>query len=72
MTMYEKLKVAAQSYPSTRALTLNGKHITFKQLLENIDRTFYKCINLGIQPHDKVALVLPNIFESVFLLYALN
>ncbi len=72
MTMYEKLKVAAQSYPSTRALTLNGKHITFKQLLENIDRTFYKCINLGIQPHDKVALILPNIFESVYLLYALN
>ncbi len=72
MNMYDKLAQAAHDFPHVRALSLNGKHITFLELMHKIDESYYKCLNIGIKPHDKVALILPNIFENVYLLYALN
>jgi len=72
MNMSDKLRKVALKYPNQIALSLHGKHLTYKQLISKIDETKYKCLHANIQPYDKVAIMLPNIFESVFLFYALN
>lgn len=62
----------AIDYPNEIALTLNEKHISYHQLDQLIQQATHKCISLGLHANDKVALVLPNIIETVVLFYALN
>lgn len=62
----------ATLYPQERALTQNRRHMTYGQLDAQIQKAQMKCIALGLKSGDKVALVLPNLVESVVLFYALN
>ncbi len=72
MSMTNNLRSIAHKYPYEIALSLHGKHVTYHQLITKIDEAKNKCLHANIKPHDKVAIMLPNIFESVVLFYALN
>jgi len=70
--MVDRLQYNADHYPNEIALTLNGKHISYHQLMTMIKETIQKCDALGLHRNDRVALILPNIVETVVLFYALN
>lgn len=72
MTMFDQMHQKAQEYPDSIALSLNDKHLTYKQLLQEIEEAKTKFIQFNINQQDKVALLLPNIMEHVILFYALN
>ncbi len=70
--MSERIKANAVNYPNEIALSLNGKHLSFSNLQIEIDLAVYKCRALNLKSNDRVALVLPNLIETVVLFYALN
>jgi len=70
--LVDRIQKNAMDYPNEIALTLNDKHISYRQLDQLIVEATHKCDALGLQSNDKVALVLPNIIETVVLFYALN
>lgn len=72
MNMYQKIADIAKLHPHEIALSCNNKHMSYESLFEHIEIATYKCLHANIKPNDKVALLLPNIFECVILLYALN
>lgn len=72
MSMTNNLRKIASKHPHEIALSLHGKHVSYNQLITKIDEAKNKCLHANIKPNDKVAIMLPNIIESVVLFYALN
>lgn len=72
MIMFEQIQAKAQKQPYALALSVNNQHINYATLIKRIEKAKAMCITQGIRPHDKVALMLPNIIENVVLFYALN
>lgn len=68
----ERVFHIAKSYPDEIALTQNGRHWTYGTLSQAIHKAQRKLRSLGLKSGDKIALVLPNMTESVVLFYAAN
>lgn len=71
-SIYEYLKKCISSVPDVVLLDYFGEKITAKQLLEKIDATAERLKKSGIEVGECVALVLPNVPETVYNVYALN
>ncbi len=71
-SMTDHILSIGNQYPDEIALTLNGKHQTYGQLITEIENAKKKCLALGLKSGDVAALVLPNVTETVVLFYALN
>ena len=71
-SMSDKVIAMALTYPNEIALTQNGTHWTYGELVEDIETAKAKLKALGLNSQDKVALALPNLKETVVLFYALN
>ncbi len=71
-TLYQAVRKIALDYPNRRALYLKGKFISYKKLLNNINKYAYFLKALGVDKDDVVSIALPNVFSSVYLLYAIN
>ena len=72
-TMYQAFKNAANNTPRDLAVYYEGRKISFKSLLKQIDRMadiFYH--RLGIRQGDVVVVAQPNIPLTLIIFYALN
>lgn len=69
-TLPEALKRSAQRYPHHVALEFFGRTKTYRELYEQIERAAAGLRKLGVQPGDRVALVLPNCPQHVVAFYA--
>lgn len=70
--LVDRVHQNAIDFPNDIALTLNERHVSYCELDKLIQQAAHKCVALGLQSNDKVALILPNIIETVVLFYALN
>ncbi|TDD88538.1 AMP-binding protein [Actinomadura rubrisoli] len=62
---------AAERYPRRPALIFSGRRIRYKELREAVDRFADGLHRLGVQPGDRVALILPNCPQQVIAFYGL-
>jgi long-chain acyl-CoA synthetase len=70
ITLPDILDRTANQYPFKRALIFQGHAITYRQLKDMVDR-FATCLaNLGVQPGDAVAILLPNLIPLIVAYYA--
>jgi len=60
----------AKERPKNVALVYEDREITFSELNKFVNRTANGLKNLGIKKQDRVAIMLPNIPEFVFLFFA--
>ena len=60
---------AAREFPSRAALLFFGQRIGFRELDRLTNRFAHALRNLGLQPGDRVAIVLPNIPQCVIAFY---
>ena len=72
LTIYEKLSSVAKSHPNLTALAYLGKTFTFTALMQEIDRCAAAFEANGISKGDNVMLSMPNIPNTIIMLYALN
>lgn len=68
-TMPEYLALNAGRYPRREAIRFFGKAITYRELDEAVNRFANALVRLGVQPGDRVALVLPNCPQIVIGYY---
>src|SRR2546430_13587550 len=59
----------ASSAPDRTALTFHGRPVTYAELDSAVDRTTAVLQSAGVEPGDRVALVLGNVPEFVHALY---
>ncbi len=65
ITLAEVLTRTARKYPDRTALVYLGKRITYLELEKLVNRFTRALLDLGVQPGDKVAMVLPNLPQMV-------
>lgn len=61
---------AAQDFPDTVAVHFLGYELTYRQLLDKVDRFASALQHLGVGKGDRVAIVLPNCPQHVIALFA--
>ena len=71
-TLYEALASAAGANPRRTALVYLGRRITYRELLDAVDRCAAALVARGLAPGDSVMLSLPNVPNAVILFYAVN
>ena len=62
----ELLNVIVKKYKRKDALHYEGRTITYRELDENANKVANALTDLGIRPHDRVALMLPNTPDFVY------
>jgi len=67
----EFLNRTAQKFPDTMALTFQGYRMTYRELVEMVDRFAACLVDKGIRKGDSVAILLPNVIPCVVAYYAI-
>lgn len=70
ISLYHYLKKAADEYPDRTALIFVADRVTYREMMENIDRMAAAFSSMGLNKGDRVALMLPNCFAFVYSFYA--
>ena len=61
---------AAASFPTSTAVSFLGSRLTYRALVDQVDRCATALAGLGVGPGDRVALVLPNCPQFVVTFFA--
>ncbi len=71
-TMYEKVEAIAKKYPNNIAFDFMGRHTTYKQMLEQINKCARSLKTIGIREGDRITIAMPNCPQAIYMLYATN
>ncbi|MBI4963193.1 MAG: long-chain fatty acid--CoA ligase [Desulfomonile tiedjei] len=69
ITLPQALARSAERYPDSPALLFQGTKITYRQLDDLVSRFASALAALGVRPGDKVALLMPNLVQTVVATY---
>lgn len=72
LSISEAVLDAAGKFPDKTAMTYMNARISYKKLTERVETLSLSLFALGIKRGDTALIVLPNIPQSVYCLYALN
>ncbi|HET9671782.1 MAG TPA: long-chain fatty acid--CoA ligase [Actinomycetota bacterium] len=61
---------SAAGFPASTAIAFLGKHLTYRQLLQEVERFSAVLLGLGVKRGDRVGLLLPNSPQYVIAWYA--
>lgn len=70
-SMYELLYDSAQRVPDGTAIIFYDRKISYKQLLERVNKAAAAFYELGLRKGDRIALMLPNCPDFVIAYYAI-
>lgn len=71
-SMYGLLHEQSSKYLSNRALYFKGASVTYKQLMDRIDRLASYLEDIGVTSDDCVSVCMPNIPQTTYVIYAVN
>ena len=71
-SLYQSIKDASNLYPDRNALLFMGKYMTYHQMISKIDLISENLKQLGLKSKDVVSMAMPNVFEAIFVFYAVN
>jgi acyl-CoA synthetase (AMP-forming)/AMP-acid ligase II len=69
-TLYLMMQRVADLVPEREALVIGNERLTYRQLIERLDVLAVGLQRLGVQPGDRVGVILPTCLESAALLLA--
>ena len=69
-TLGEEFDEFVNRYADRVALACNGKHISYREMGENVNRLALHFINIGLRTYDRIILQLPNEPEFVYCYFA--
>ena len=69
-SLFSLLENAAAGFPQPPALAFFGRHISYAQLLAEVERFSGVLAGLGVRKGDRVGMLLPNCPEYVIAFYA--
>ncbi|MFH0824157.1 MAG: long-chain fatty acid--CoA ligase [Pseudomonadota bacterium] len=69
IVLSDALKRSAERFPDNPALLFQGTTVTFRRLDELVSRFAAGLESLGVKPGDKVAVLMPNLVQTVVAYY---
>jgi len=70
VSVHSTLVDAAAGFPNSVALAFFGKHVSYRELVGEVDRFSAVLAGLGVEKGDRVGLLLPNCPQYVIAWYA--
>jgi long-chain acyl-CoA synthetase len=70
ITLQQALDDTTDRFPDNTALVFQGKRVSYSQLSQMVARLAGGLRKLGVKPGDRVALLLPNLVQTVTGIYA--
>jgi len=70
LTYGDLLDRASSQHPDNVAVVDEKNRLTYKELKEKVDRFAIALLRLGVKPHDRMVIQLPNRYEFVVAFYA--
>lgn len=70
-TLNDLFDDVCNKYPENRAITCNSETITFAQTQNYVRNFAASLIELGIQPRDRVAVIMPNVMQYPLVVFAI-
>ena len=71
-TLYEMLVRTENNFPGTPAISFEGRKISFRALLNQVDTVALALKELGLKRGDVATICLPNVPQAVVFFYAVN
>ncbi|HEX9579499.1 MAG TPA: long-chain fatty acid--CoA ligase [Gemmatimonadales bacterium] len=72
VTLPQWLERSAQSHPDRRALVFQNRQVTYRELIDQVDRLATALAALGVGKGDRVAIQFPNLPHMVISYYAVQ
>ncbi len=69
-SLFSLLEESAKRFPNRPALAFFGKHLSYRQMLREVERVSAALASLGVKKGDRVGLILPNCPQYVIAYYA--
>jgi long-chain acyl-CoA synthetase len=70
LSLYRLLQDAAAGFPDKPATAFFGAHLTYRELLDHVDRFSAVLAGLGVKKGDRIGLLLPNCPQYLIAWYA--
>jgi len=70
--MYELISYAAKKFPDKPAYGFMGCTVTFRTMMDEIDRLAEALASRGVKKGDKIIICLPNCPQAIWAVYAVN
>lgn len=71
-SIYEKVEETARKQPTAIAMDFMGKHITYRHMIDQINKCARALRVLGIRADDRVTIAMPNCPQAIYMMYAVN
>ena len=71
-TLFEAVKKTVSEYPDNIALTFMGKNISYRKMLQEIQRCARSFKMCGVRKGDRVTIAMPNCPQAIYAFYALS
>ena len=72
LTYGDLLERAAADHPDVTAVVDDHGRLNYRELKDRVDRFALALLDLGVRPHDRIVLQLPNRHEFVVAFYAMH
>ena len=71
-SMYDMVYNISQKYPKNIAFSFMGKSVTYKKMIEEIQRCAKALKVIGVRENDCVTIAMPNCPQAIYMFYAVN
>ena len=71
-SMYDRIEETANKYPKNIAFDFMGKSVTYKKMVEEIQKCAKALKVIGVRENDCVTIALPNCPQAIYMFYAVN
>jgi len=72
LSLYEVVLKTSLKYPNATAIYFENHRITYKSMINEINKLASILYNIGVRPKDIVTVCMPNMSAAVYALYAIN
>ena len=71
-TMYEAVNNIAKKYPNNIAFDFMGVPVSYRRMLEQINKCARALRTIGVRENDCVTIAMPNCPQAIYMFYAIN
>ena len=71
-SMFDAVERIADMYPNSIAFDFMGRSVTYRKMVQEIEKCAKSLKTLGVRVGDKVTIAMPNCPQAIYMFYAVN
>ena len=71
-SMFDAVERMADMYPNSIAFDFMGRSVTYRRMVQEIEKCAKSLKTLGVRVGDKVTIAMPNCPQAIYMFYAVN